>query len=290
MGTDIKLKKVWKNINKSDTMVKNGKGGILLPRQARKFSSSNIYHIIIRGIDKQDIFYNDNDKNFFLSQLLEIKKKFNVEIYAYCLMYNHVHLILKVQKELMSKSIQSLGIRYSQYFNKKYDRTGAFFENRFKSKNVENKQYFMDVCRYVHRNPEKAGFSVTENYKWSSYNEYLGKEKIINKSILLHYYENNIEKFIDYTINQKRELLQETREMLEYEFMENITDEDLSNIIMKKEKIESLLDVTKFNMEKKEKFVKNLKEIPGTNVTQIARVTRLSRYFIDRIWKKFKKY
>ena len=139
-----------------------------MPRKTRTYSITDIYHIIIRGIDKQDIFYNDRDREFMLKQLLEIKKKFNLQIYAYCLMFNHIHLVIRVQKDLLSKSIQSLEIRYSQYFNKKYERTGAFFEERFKSKSVHDKKYLLDVCRYVNRNPETSGFATIEDYKWSS--------------------------------------------------------------------------------------------------------------------------
>ena len=255
-----------------------------LPRNKRQLGLSNIYHIITRGIDKQDIFYDDKDRKFFLKQLLEVKKKFNLNIYAYCLMYNHVHLVIRSQDNLISKSIQSLGVRYSQYFNRKYNRSGSLFEERFKSKCVEDKKYLLDVCRYVHRNPETAGFCCTEDYDWSSYNEYLGKEKIIDKKTLLYYFENDISKFVDFTINQKRNLYQETKESLEYEFKNKLTDEELASIIMKTLRLRSINDITHFNEESKKYAIQQLKDIPGTNKTQLARVTRVSRFFVDKIW------
>ena len=89
-------------------------------------------------------------------------------------MDNHIHLVIRIEDEFLSKAMQSLSIRYSQYFNYKYERTGPFFQNRFKSKNVENLKYFLEVCRYIHRNPEKAKMSKTEDYDWSSYKEYIG--------------------------------------------------------------------------------------------------------------------
>ena len=255
-----------------------------MPRNKRLIGLSNVYHIITRGIDKQDIFYDDKDRSFFLKQLLEVKKKFNLEIYAYCLMYNHVHLVIRSQNNLVSKSIQSLGIRYSQYFNRKYNRSGPLFEERFKSKCVENKKYFLDVCRYVHRNPETAGFCSIENYLWSSYNEYLNKEKIIDKKILLHYFDNDLNKFINFTVNQKRDLYEETKESLEYEFISKLTDEDLSKIIIKRLKLKSIMDLTHFNKKERIYALRDLKNIPGTNKTQLARVTRISRFIIERIW------
>ena len=189
-------KKFKKRLDITKIMCYNGKNWkkrrcVKVPRQRRTISKTSIYHIIMRGIDKQDIFYNDKDKEFILNQLSKVKKKFNLEIYAYCLMYNHIHLVFRVEKNLLSKSIQSLGIRYSQYFNKKYDRSGTFFESRFRSKTVEDKKYFLDVCRYVHRNPEKAGISTVEDWRWSSYNEYVTKEKIINKRVLLYYFDDD---------------------------------------------------------------------------------------------------
>jgi len=263
-------------------MEKSGKGGDDLSRGIRKLAVSNVYHIIMRGIDKQDVFYDDKDKVFFLYQLFEVKKKFNLQIYAYCLMYNHIHLVIRVKKDLLSKSIQSLGIRYSQYFNKKYNRSGSFFEERFNSKCIENKKYLMDVCRYVHRNPENAGFATVEDYKWSSYNEYIKKEKIIEKKVLLYYFDNDINKFKEFTINYKRDLFQQTRESLEYEFIKRLTDEDLGKIIVKRFKLKSISDISKFDQIEKINFIKELSEFPGTNVTQLSRVTRINRKLIQK--------
>lgn len=261
-----------------------------MPRQRRTISKTSIYHIIMRGIDKQDIFYNDKDKEFILNQLSKVKKKFNLEIYAYCLMYNHIHLVFRVEKNLLSKSIQSLGIRYSQYFNKKYDRSGTFFESRFRSKTVEDKKYFLDVCRYVHRNPEKAGISTVEDWRWSSYNEYVTKEKIINKRVLLYYFDDDINKFIDFTVNQRRNLNQESREELEYEFKSRFTDEELGEIITKKilanDEIKDIVSIAKLSLGKQKELVEELSEIPGINMTQLARVTRINRRIVKETWKK----
>ena len=78
-------------------------------------------------------------------------------------MSNHVHMVIEVPNENLSKAIQSLTIRYVSYFNKKYDRKGPFVQNRFKSKNIENQRYFLEVCRYVHRNPEKQELKKQAN-------------------------------------------------------------------------------------------------------------------------------
>lgn len=270
-------------------MEKNVKGVDILPRENRKLSQSDVYHIIWRGIDKQDIFYDDKDNRIFLKQLLEVKKKFKFQVFAYCLMYNHIHLVVRVQNGLISKIIQSLGIRYSQYFNKRYDRSGHLFENRFRSKNVENKQYLLELCRYVHRNPEKAGIATVEKYRWSSYVEYMEKSKIVDTQVLLHYFDNKIDDFIDFTVNQKRDLFQETRESLEYEFINSLTDKDVKDIVLKKYNLNSINDLCQLEKSQKEDIILDLKNMPGINKTQLSRVIRVSRRIIERIWEKNEK-
>lgn len=259
-----------------------------MPRDKRILAKSNVYHIIARGIDRQDIFYDDKDKRIFLKQLKEVKQKFEFEVYAYCLMYNHIHLVIRVQNGLISKIIQSLEIRYSQYFNNRYDRTGHLFENRFRSKNVEDKQYLLDVCRYVHRNPESAGISSTVNYKWSSYNEYIGSAILVNKKILLHYFEDKIENFVDFTTNKRRNIYQDIKESLEYELINSFNDEEIKDIIIKKYRFNSINDFSKLNKFEKEEIIFDLKKLPGTNKTQLSRVIRVSRRIIERIWEENK--
>ena len=122
------------------------KGGIFLPRQFRTFSLSKIYHIIFKGIDDTNIFYTSEDKSTFLEKITLSKKEFPFKIYAYCLMNNHVHLIIEAESNMLSKSMKSLLIRYVYYFNKTYQRKGPLFQNRFYSKNVENQDYFLSVC------------------------------------------------------------------------------------------------------------------------------------------------
>ena len=257
-----------------------------MTRILRTYSHSRIYHIILKGIDNQDIFYDDQDRRVFLNNILKTKKEFNYNVYAYCLMDNHVHMIIKSEKEFLSKSMQSLMIRYVQYFNKKYKRTGTLVQNRFKSKNIENQRYFLEVCRYIHRNPENAKMAKTQEYEWSSYKEYLGKEKIIDKSVLLHYLDNDINKFIQYTAenNENKDL----NELAEYEIMGKLTDAQVSNIIAKIFDIKDVIEIPYFfkNINKVDlkEYVEKLKMIKGTNKTQIARIIRISRSVIEKRW------
>lgn len=256
-----------------------------MPRQLRTFSNSNVYHIIIKGIDDSDIFYDDMDRNVFLEKVKLTKKEFKYKIYAYCLMSNHVHMVIEVSKDSLSKAIQSLTIRYVSYFNKKYDRKGPFVQNRFKSKNIENQRYFLEVCRYVHRNPEKAGIEKTNKYKWSSYKEYIGKEKIIDKKILLYYLNDDITEFIKYTT--KTENIEEAMNLAEYELTTKLTDDEVINILLKKFELKSMEETIKYFKDKEnKKKIKELKNIKMISRNQLSRIIRVDKKTISKIWNE----
>ena len=255
-----------------------------MSKYLREFSNSKIYHIIIKGIDESTIFYDDEDRNVFLNKLKVTKKKFKYKILAYCLMNNHVHLVISIENENLSKGLQSLIIRYASYFNRKYDRKGPFVQNRFNSKKVESQRYFLEVCRYVHRNPEKAGIEKTDKYRWSSYHEYIGKEKIIDKRFLMHYLGNDINNFTEYTT--KKESKQEVNRLAEFEMIRKLSDDIVIKIILEKFKFNSVDEIINyFKNEKNHKKIKVLKEIQGTNPTQIRRIIRVSRRLIEKHWR-----
>ena len=252
-----------------------------MPRLARKLGKSKVYHIILRGINRQLIFYDDEDRTVFLNQLLITIEKYKYEVFAYCLMSNHVHLVLKIQDDFLSKAIQSLAIRYSKYFNEKYKRSGHFFENRYKSKIVEDRKYFLDVCRYVHRNPEKAGVCATNDYIWSSYHEYIGKETIINKKTLMCYYQNEIEQFINYTLKERKD---DDNTYAEYELLDRIPDDELTEIILRTLKMKSIEDISNLNIRLQKKLISKLKKIEGTNITQLSRILKINRTIIKSVF------
>lgn len=148
-----------------------------MPRISRQKSTTKVYHVILRGNAKQDIFLDKQDFGKFLKEICNTKEKYQYELYAYCLMTNHVHLILHDKNDNLSKVLQSLTISYSSYWNKKYERVGHLFQNRFLSKNVETAEYLKNLCRYIHQNPVRAGIADIDKYPWSSYQEYTKKVK-----------------------------------------------------------------------------------------------------------------
>ena len=256
-----------------------------MPRLPREYSDSKVYHIIIKGIDDGDIFYDNEDKLVFKEKLKLTKEKFKYRIYACCLMNNHVHLVIDATNDILSKAMQGLSVRYVHYFNQKYNRKGPLIQERFKSKKVEDSRYFLEVCRYVHRNPEKAQIAKTNKYSWSSYNEYLYDEKLITKKILLHYFSNNLERFIKYT--NKEESIDELMNNVEFEMNSKLCDEELINIIIKKYNLNSTKEIIPFFKDKKNReLLIELKNIYKIKKTQLSRITRVSPKIIDMIWNK----
>ena len=134
---------------------------------------------MIRGVNKQEIFFDDQDKIVFINLLTKAKEKYSFSLFAYVLMNNHVEIEIKDNENCISKIIQSVATSYAIYFNEKYDRVGHLFQNRFKSKPVENNNYLINLVRYIHQNPEKAKIELTEKYKWSSYFDYINMRKKI---------------------------------------------------------------------------------------------------------------
>ncbi len=156
-----------------------------MSRTAREYTETGVYHVMFRGANKQDIFMAKRDYEKFLEILLKLKEKKDFELYAYCLMTNHVHLVIK-EKVLrdISDIMKRLIGEYTQWFNYKYERTGSLSENRYKSRVVDNNEYLMHLVRYIHQNPVKSGLSEIESYPWSSYSAYLKEQDFVNTEIL----------------------------------------------------------------------------------------------------------
>ena len=148
-----------------------------------------LYHILSRGNEQKDIFYDDQDRQLFLQTIGEMSERFDIDVFAYVLMGNHYHLLLKTNLANLSKSMQWLGVTYTRRFNLRHFRSGHLFQGRFKSIIVQNDAYLMQLSCYIHRNPLRAGIvERLADYPWSSYKVYAYSEKapewLITKPIL----------------------------------------------------------------------------------------------------------
>lgn len=140
-----------------------------MPRHARQLAESGIYHVMLRGVNRDAIFLDDEDCARFLHALTKARDSSGCAVLAYCLMSNHVHLVLRTGDEPIGAVVKRLGVRYAGWFNRKYGRVGHLFQDRFKSVPVEDDGYFVTLLRYVWNNPVEAGLvQRPEAYLWSS--------------------------------------------------------------------------------------------------------------------------
>jgi REP element-mobilizing transposase RayT len=156
-----------------------------MTRQQRTISSTGIYHVLIRGVNMQRIFEDDEDCLTFLAHLGVACNLSNAPLLAFCLMGNHVHLVIEQGDEPLGVTMKRLSVRYVSWFNLRYGRSGHLFQDRFKSEAVETDAYFVTVLRYVYGNPVKAGLcSCAQDYRWSSCRLFGSKNDLINAARL----------------------------------------------------------------------------------------------------------
>ena len=254
-----------------------------MPRVPRRdnLNDSKIYHIILKGVNGQEIFFADSDRIKFLQQLKDKKELYQYEIYAYVLMSNHVHLILFDKEDKISEIMHRICTSYAMYFNRKYERVGHLFQDRFKSKCVNTESYLLNLQRYIHKNPQKEGICRMEKYRWSSYKEYLSVAQFANTSFILDLFSEDknraVEMFIQY--NQQED---EQYGIEEFEIRKKLTDEEAVDRIKKLLNIENVLSILNANTKIRDKYIKEIANVDGISYKQIARIFGISKRTIQR--------
>lgn len=259
-----------------------------MPRQSRQKSNTRIYHCILRGINKQDIFLDKQDFLKFKKEMEFTKKIYSYKLYSYVLMSNHIHLEIREEEDNLSQIMQSIQIRYVNYFNKKYQRIGHLFQDRFQSKKIENVNYFLNLLRYIHQNPVKANMAKVDIYQWSSYQEYLKEEQgLISKEekvATLRLLADNPKEALNKFINLNHQLLNfsKAEDILEYGIKKSLTDEELIYLIKEQLKIENVQEIQSYEKKKRDKIIRKIKEMKGCSQNQIARILGINLRIIQR--------
>lgn len=139
-----------------------------------------VYHVICRGNNRQAIYRDDMDRRRYLEKLSYYCEDKQVDLLAYCLMSNHVHLLLETPAGNLSKIMQAFQTSYTVYFNKRHGRSGHVFEQRYKAMLVDKDNYLLQVSRYIHLNAVSAKLAKRpQDYRWSSYGSYLKGKGIL---------------------------------------------------------------------------------------------------------------
>ena len=133
------------------------------------------FHVYNRGVNKMAIVHDEQDRRTFIKLLAEMASKYQVRIFAYCLMSNHYHLFIQTREKNLSNALWYLSINYARYFNVRHDRVGPLYQGRFRSRLVDEHTYCLSLIRYIHQNPVEAGIANSpQDYFWSSYPCYTG--------------------------------------------------------------------------------------------------------------------
>ncbi|GGA65042.1 REP-associated tyrosine transposase [Ornithinibacillus halotolerans] len=176
-----------------------------MARKHRNWIPGATYHITARGNRKDTLFYENKDYETYLELLTDIKEREQFHLHAYCLMPNHIHLLLEPIKTTPTKIIKFIHTNYAITFNRKYDLSGHVFQGRFHAKHVLDDEYFLKASQYIHLNPLEANIVKSpEAYKWSSYPAYLGQTQIpfLTVEKTLSYFKDQAE-LIKYTVEKQ---------------------------------------------------------------------------------------
>lgn len=250
-----------------------------MPRQARKHSESGIYHVMIRGIDRQQIFAEPADYLKFLEILRECRSLSGFSLYAYCLMGNHAHILLKVSAECLEKVFKRVCGRYVYWHNAKYQRGGPLFQDRFKSEPVDTDSYFLTVLRYIHNNPVKAKMCGDPGeYPYSSYTAYLtesdfvdtafGLEMLPAEEYVRFHSQPNSDRCLEVSAKSRRA----------------VTDEQALVIIEKCSHCRTIAVFQTLDEDRKKLYTQRIHK-KGVSIRQISRLTGTSKGLVER-WLK----
>lgn len=247
-----------------------------MPRTRRSFGSNGYIHIVARGVNKQNIFLDDKDYVFFLSILEDLKKEMDFEITAYCLMSNHVHLLIHDKEKRFPEIMHRINGRYAMHFNRKYERSGHLFQNRYLCKSILTTGQLLSTVCYIHNNPLKAYICKRDNYIWSSYNEYISKPTLCTTDYVLSLVQSK-DSFINMhdNISIKRQI-----ELGQLESPRSVSDKELLTYLQTQLGSQDPTAIQSCPKRERNRILRSLKSLHASH-RQIARMTGLSLSTID---------
>jgi putative transposase len=256
-----------------------------MPRYARIKSQTQVYHIMLRGNNREKIFIDEEDKARMIDTLGDKKKAEEYFLYAYCVMDNHIHLIIKEGKDPIASIVKRIATSYSYYFNKKYKRIGHVFQERFKSENIEDESYLLAAIRYVHQNPVKPGIGTVDGYKWSSYRDYIGMGRNLTDTrqvlgILSNFNEKALIEFVRFNHEFSERTFLDVREEKEIDQL-NVTEYINKYLAEKGIRINDLRSVG--NKSLREELIKLLMEKSNFSLRGIAETLELNREMVRKM-------
>ena len=279
-----------------------------MPRKSRETSATGIYHVMLRGINRQDIFEDAEDYSTFIRMMSALPgdpgdhrdrsrdtagspadhgpvpmiPAVPCHIYAYCLMPNHVHLLLREITWKVGEVIKSIASSYVLYYNKKYGRIGHLLQDRFKSEPCNDSGYFLTLFRYIHQNPVKAGLvKEAKDYEYSSWhNDYLGlsTERVCyRESAVRRYGMEELTAWVDTPLPEKVGCMDMDERRL-------VADEAVREMILKKCGSRTISEFQLHTKQRKKDVVRAVMQELGVGPRQMVRVSGMTYAVIHKIW------
>jgi len=259
-----------------------------MPRQQRIKSDSGYYHIMLRGNERSNIFKDDEDKRRFMETMFEKKDRDRFYLHAFCLMDNHVHLMLREGVEDVATVMKRITVSYVYYFNKKYKRVGHLFQDRYKSETVEQDKHLLALARYIHQNPVKAGMvEKAADYRWSSYSCYLNDDyfsKMLDTETILGLFSENKEVAFKRYKAYMNEESDETFMDLE-EKIEAMDEKEAKELFQKMLMDQGIENKTDGKVQISEGLIKEFRGKTNLSARRIAAITGLNKDKVNRILK-----
>lgn len=246
-----------------------------MPRKPREKSRFGIYHVILRGVNKQIIFEENEDYLQFIRILKKYKEVCEFKLYAYCLMDNHVHLLMEQTTTDLGTIMKRIEVKFVKWYNRKYKRIGYLFQDRYKSEPINDEGYFRTVFRYIHQNPLHAGLeTAVGTYRWSSYYDYaISQSSFVDIDKAINFFQSN-EKCIEYLQYISDE------KCMEYNSLSRLSDTEALKIIHKKTSCKSASDFQHLDRTLRNQHLQKL-HYSGISIRQLSRLTGISRTAIN---------
>ena len=247
-----------------------------MPRINRKYYTSSFLHVMVQGINKEEIFKKDFYKNFYIKLIQLYQKDFDIYVLAYTVMNNHTHILLYYNKiEDVSKFIGGINQKFAQIYNKNENRVGYVFRGRYKCEQIKDREYLYNVLPYIHFNPYKAGIvNKLIEYPFSSYPQYMN-DKIDNHNGFI---------LFD-TYDYKDLFIKIHKEYFDKVMNKKLTCEDIISEYKKRNKINTTAIILKENNMLIELICEIQEKIPITN-KEIGEFLGIGKNRITKLKKK----
>ena len=241
-----------------------------MSRERRKRSESGVYHIVLRGINRQKIFEDGEDYRRFQETLAKYREECGYSLYGYCLMPDHVHLVLREGKQPLETIMRRVGASYVYWYNAKYARTGHLFQDRYRSEPVESDSRLLTVIRYIHWDPVKAGLcGAPETYPFSSYPRYFEPRGLIDDTVIAGMM--GAEEFRRYHSTPGKEECLDVRESAK----RRVTDEQAAAYMRSLTGCQDASEYRSLTAEKRDEGLRELLR-HGVSIRQASRITGIS--------------